>query len=353
MKKIPRITFPNPTTLTPVQQQLINSREKDRGEVRTAIPRQEMLEDLYKTSLPAKGDSIDSFITTLHDQTLDNIKEANKYLHSIKDPDIMKDPTGQAFNNCYGSWCEYAFAAFAWNKLAEMNRGRKKEAQQNPFSEYIYVKLPNRNSESNDWINLLPSDIMEGLMAFPDSKKSNLSDESSQNYNRDFLIISSNPDAVIIKLKSDSLPANLPLDPLEEINSLNVETLKALDKLFELFEGLVLPSKNLQCFISIKHSTRPDRRYQWVHEADRVKTILEWIVARPYDPDLKYNNLNGKYFAVSLKPCSTSDYSAMNAGYSASITQPLLDPMWAVDKLYECTKFSNIEGRIEEMIKFK
>lgn len=111
-------------------------------------------------------------------------------------------------------------------------------------------------------------------------------------------------------------------------------------------------------FLSIKNSIRPDRRYQWVHEGDHVKTILQWIQVysamgmAPLDTALTYNDLNGKFFAISLSNVSNADTEALNTGLVGSIVSPMLGPVWAVDKLISCTNFSQIDSQMQLMLNF-
>ena len=213
------------------------------------------------------------------------MNDANIYLASVPEPTISAS-TDSAFNNCNGKWTEYGFAAYAWNCLAKLNRDARASANSAAYSVYVYVKLPNRNSADNDWTQLLLSNITSVLSAYPARQSSRITDTTNSNYGRLFELISSNPDSVILKFdNTDALAIwqakNITgIDLYTDITKLDVNTTTKLDSLFDAFKGQVLPSKNLQCFLSIKRSTRPDRRYQWVHEGDHIKTILQWIQVR-------------------------------------------------------------------------
>ena len=352
-----------PPTLSRTIQKIINMRHYDKNNKLTSgIPTLETLDDVYGTTLPGRAISFDSFLNSLHFKANANLHDANSYLASVGEPTISA-PTDAAFNNCNGKWTEYGFAAFAWNCLAKLNRDARTSANGAAYDVYIYVKLPNRNSDENDWTQLLPNNITSVLSSYPARQSSRITDITNSNFGRRFELISSNPDSVILKFDNTNASSiwrtnNINgIDLYTDITKLDINTATNLDSLFDAFKGNVLPSKNLQCFLSIKRSTRPDRRYQWVHEGDHVKTILQWIqvyssTATPPLDSLQYKDLNGKFFAVSLSKISDADKDALNTGLVGSIVSPMLEPVWAVDKLIECRSFTDVATKIKEMINF-
>lgn len=361
---MPTVTKLNlPPTLSRTVKKIINTRHYDKNnKLISGIPTLETLDDVYSTALPGRTISFDSFLNALHTKANANLNDANIYLASVPEPTISAS-TDSAFNNCNGKWTEYGFAAYAWNCLAKLNRDARASANGAAYSVYVYVKLPNRNSADNDWTQLLLSNITSVLSAYPARQSSRITDATNSNYGRLFELISSNPDSVILKFdNTDALAIwqakNITgIDLYTDITKLDVNTTTKLDSLFDAFKGQVLPSKNLQCFLSIKRSTRPDRRYQWVHEGDHIKTILQWIqvyssTATPPLDSLRYEDLNGKFFAVSLSKISDADKDALNTGLVGSIVSPMLEPVWAVDKLMECRTFTDVATRIKEMIDF-
>jgi hypothetical protein len=362
MAQISPLTFPSGIALSSAEKAIINNRNKKDGTVTAPVPTLETLEGVYGNTLPKGTESFDSYIKQLQSKALANVAAANIYLSGIGDPDHAIKPSGAAFNNCNGAWSEYGYSVFAWNSLAKINRANRVNFKDEAFDAYVYIKLPNRNSESNDWLRLLTIDIQNSMAGFPTTYGKKITDTTSSNFGRKFELISSNPDAVILKFDSHRL-AELwattgitKFDPYSDIDSLDKATAKALDSLFNKFVNSVLPSKNLQCFLSIKRSTRPDRRYQWVLEGDHVKRILQWIMAESnvfsLDQSLETKDLNGKFFAISLQKVSKTDRVALDAG----LVDPGLSvnkPVWAVDKLFECNYFSDINSEIVEMLQFK
>lgn len=355
MPSIKNITIPTGTSVA-VKTIINNRKYNDKKQLTSSVPTTETLAELYGSKLPGRSKSFDSFLRDLHKQAESNVDAANSILRRAGEPTINL-PTGASFNNCNGKWTEYGYAAYAWNCLAKINDANRKENDSN-HEVFVYVKLPNRNSDTNEWSQLLVPDITKKLAAYPTEHSKKITNKTNPNYGRRFELISSNPDSVILKYKVAVIKNVFDSKGLDisrlytEIDKLDQDNLDFLDGLFDVMKHTVLPSRNLQCFLSIKRSSRPDRRYQWVHEGDHVKTILQWIYANGLDNDLKPDTLNGKFFAVSLSEVSQADKDALNTGLAGSIISPMLDPIWAVDKLMQCTKFSLIESQIKEMLKF-
>lgn len=342
---------------------IIKNRKYKDGKVIASVPTLETLTDLYGVSLPIDTMTFDQFIGELQKKAIDNTIAANAYIE-MRDGSIVKLPTAQAFNNCNGKWTEVGYAIFAWNALAKMNRAARQCANGGTYDVYIYVKLPNRTSSARGWTQLLDVAITKELAAYPMIMSKEI--KVSSNIGRAFELISSNPDSVILKF--GNLEANAlwdtteitDFDPYTNISYIKADVVGSMDSLFDKFKGKVLPSANLQCFLSVKRSLRPDRRYQWIHEGDHVKAILQWIAisskmhpVAPLDAALSYDDLNGKFFAVSLSKVSKDDHNAMDTGLAGSIVSPSLAPVWAVDKLFECLSFDKIEEQIKQMIAFK
>ena len=362
MAVIKKVAIPEGTSSS--VKSIISGRKSEKGKVKASVPTVETLEDLYGNSLPNPTMTIDDYVRGLHNQAKSNVEVANAII-CARGEQAIENPTDSAFNNCNGRWTELGYAVYVWNALAKLNKQSKEDANGEIHTVYVYVKLPNRTSPEKDWTQLLRHEITSWLADYPGSQSAKVP-ENSNNRNRYFELISSNPDAVILKYHSVDAKdimssANITqLDLYSEISSIDFSAVSALDSLFSVFSGRVLPSTNLQCFLSIKRSTRPDRRYQWVHEGDRVKTLLQLIQIASslpgnsqLDRALKYEDLNGKFFAVSLSKVSDADTEAMNAGLAGCIISPSLSPVWAVDHLFECIKFEDIISQINEMIAFK
>lgn len=117
-KAISGMTLSNGHSLTETEVTIINSRVRDGG-IKASIPTIKTMDDLYNASLPISTSTFDDFIEKLHNKAASNVDDANCCLRDIGDTNIIKAPTGSAFNNCNGAWSEFGFAAYAWNSLAE------------------------------------------------------------------------------------------------------------------------------------------------------------------------------------------------------------------------------------------
>lgn len=129
----------------------------------------------------------------------------------------------------------------------------------------------------------MPNNIISVLSSYPAKQSSRITDITNSNFGRRFKLISSSPDSVILKFDNTNAASiwrinNINgngIDLYTDITKLDINTVTTLDSLFDAFRCDVLPSKNLQYFLSIKRSTRPEKRYQRVHEGDHIKTILQ------------------------------------------------------------------------------
>lgn len=300
------------------------------GEKFAKIPSVEILADTYSTCLP------DSDLTFWKiNRTL---QETTRHLFQTKDPAIKK-PSTNAFSNCNGRWAEYIFAVYAWNALADINR---RVAEYN----FVYIKLPMNNSKTNIWTSLLSAPFENELSRFAcDSSDPRVAAAG----HREFLLCSSNPDAIILKYPKDYCRSFL-LSPEAEITSLNLTTLNILDTLFAALRSTVNPYDNLAVLLSVKTSTRPDRRYQFVHEGDNVKAILLYLINRGIDPRLEQGFLQKKYYCFSFSALAEADRKSMETAMTGCLSVPSMPPVWAVDKIFECLLPNQVASYINTIL---
>lgn len=113
----------------------------------------------------------------------------------------------------------------------------------------------------------------------------------------------------------------------------------------------VLPSKNLVALLSLKASLRGDRRYQFIREGDNAKSILMYLYTMKADKGLSTSFFSNRFYCFSFEAASQDDMNVMDAAMSAYVSSPIIDPVWAVDKLYECLTLSNVTTAIREITK--
>ncbi|MBE6909200.1 MAG: hypothetical protein E7474_06475 [Ruminococcaceae bacterium] len=307
------------------------------------VPLKEVLADRFSSSVPAPASFLD-VLKELEDYTKDQIREKEKQM-GIK----IKEPHQNAFNNCRGGWSEFIFAAYSWNELAEINRSNYESG--GPI--YIFVKLPNNKNDKTKWTAALDDKHGKVIRAF--DRTSADDEEVRISGHESFLLNSSNPDVAIFKYsrkKFDSLCASIPLNPCEDIKDLSLDTQEKLEKVFDHLKRTVAPRKNLHCFLSVKDSLKPDRRLQFLHEGNNVKTILLYLIneRNACDTMLQYNILHNMYYAISFSIVSPGDRKSLDAAMVACLTSPSLPKTWAVDKLFECLSQNDVKQLYSSII---
>lgn len=307
------------------------------------IPLKEVLADYFSSSVPAPASFLD-VLKELEDFTKGQIREKEKQM-AIK----IKEPSQNAFNNCRGGWSEFIFAAYSWNELAEINRFNYESG--GPV--YIFVKLPHNKGDKTKWTAALDDKHGKVIKAFD---RTSIDDEEVRvSGHKSYLLNSSNPDVAIFKYSReefDILCASLPLNPCEDIKDLSLDTQEKLGNIFGHLKHTVAPRKNLHCFLSVKDSLKPDRRLQFLHEGNNVKTILLYLINERNNCDamLQYKILHNMYYAISFSKVTDSDRKSLDAAMVACLTSPSLPKTWAVDKLFECLSQTNVKELYSSII---
>lgn len=249
-------------------------------------------------------------------------------------------PTSGSFNNCNGRWLEYIFAVYAWNAVAEVNQSCP---DTNP---YIYVKLPNNTSADTpgqgdhttiSWTSILDKVHFDRIMR----KKQDLLEGSESK------LEASNPDAVILQLPKEVCPEDF--SPYSKIENISVQTQSRIDHLFFNCMEKIRQLNQIVAFISVKASTRSDRRYQFIVEGNSTKGL--YATAFSHESNLKVGKLiENKYFAFSLEPSKSADHDALDGLIMfASLFNEAVGSTRAIDALYNCEKPSEVAKIIKEI----
>lgn len=320
------------TTRADVLAKIIPHRES--GVYKASVPSTEILAYKYSTSLPLPTDSFSSIIEGLQAET--------RSLFALKVPNTPLPPSTNSFSNCNGRWAEYAFAAAAWNKLAEINLVNQ---QMQIDVIYILVKLPDYKGLNTKWTNILCNNLQDEISTF--DRDSSDPDVIAAGH-RLFTLYASNPDAVILKYTCDELAnLQLSLQPTSGISDLSLDSQTKMDKMFREVAGTVTPSKNIVAFISMKNSLRPDRRYQFVHEGDNIKAHLMYLKNRRIDATVSFAN---KFYAISFKQLSQADETITDIASTACVASGLVEPIWSVDKLFACITIRDCTDFVQMVI---
>lgn len=298
------------------------------------VPSKEVIGCVYETSLPSDQITFLELKKFLQKNTKD-------FFSKKKIPGTHKKliaPTAGSFNNCNGRWLEYIFAIYAWNALAEIN-------QANPdIDPYIYIKLPNStianapNHEeriSESWTSILDEVHIERI----ERKKTDLFEDGNSK------LEASNPDAMILRLPRDDYSKNF--SPYSKIGNISLDTQNEIDSLFSKYVGKVHKLEEIIAFISIKASTRSDRRYQFIVEGNSTKGL--YATAFSKESDLKVGKLMmNKYYAFALEPSKPADHEALDGLIMfASLFNEAVGATRAIDALYDCETPSQVTEKIK------
>ena len=334
-----------------IEELIFNNIRYRNNQFKAKIPTNDILDNVYNSNLPGSNISFEEYVDGLQERAKTAIATVNKYMEQQGIQKVIAVPSKRDFASSNGRWAEYGFAVWAWNVLVEINKDNLKNGKEDV---YIYVKLPN-TSDINSWINLLSGNMAEEYKKFL-TKISRISGKKFEHH-------ASNPDAVILRFNKDDLKNND--NYYQPFDNLNKHTIKTLDGLFkELNNKSTL--NNIHCFISVKYSIRLDRLYQWVHEGTNVKEVLQWIERleshldsnrNPNIKDVKTISLENRFYTVCFLGTTTPQKAALNTGMlSATILEKGEDGIskgvWAVDKHYDCLKFSDVETMIKEIVNY-
>lgn len=209
--------------------------------------------------------------------------------------------TREAMSNVHGDWYEWLLAISSWNYYAE-NDGS-----------HLALMLP--NVMQFDVATLYENKLFDLVV---DLKKK--VSEVSQ-----VQLITSNPDFVII----NKFLAREILGDTNEIKEINIENLTELEKIYQKFINKC-NFDQIEGFISVKTSLRPDRRLQISHEGSLMKALYAHLQTREWITSPK----GLKYFAIATR-ITESDKNALKTVATHSLTTVFSLPQAAVDEVYE------------------
>lgn len=328
-------------TYSPAVQAILDRSASNTGAV--SIPTTAVLETRYGSTLADPNQQIADYLRDLRDTTQAAYAEANAVLCGSGRPKVML-PTANAYNNCHGRWTETAVGVEAWNLLAARNRANRSAACGEDYTVYMYVPLPRRHTAEEEWTTLLQPNILEAVTNFAAIEGDRLC-----------RLISNNPDAVILRFPSgtaEDIASNGPIDLYSDLVDYGAQTQQTLGSMYHLCQGKVIPSAHVVAFLGYKTSTRSDRRYQWVHEATQVKSILHKIAGSwpKTDPKLDYSTVKDLYYAISFRKLSQQDRNALDCALPTCVAVPSLGMSWAVDGYRACTTLAAYRDYISELI---
>ena len=217
--------------------------------------------------------------------------------------------------NARGEWLENILGLAFWNSAAQASGGRT-----------AIVKLPNANQLSfRDLFEPRSREYLEQL--FESLASDDIAMEMS---NPDFICVTSLPDE-LTSYFSDEL-------------TMSSDT---VDKLSIAYQSLVgkCDVNEMPFVVTVKTSTRPDRRYQMVHEANVVKTLMAHLAGRFWN-----RNLQTKFYVMVAGRVTESDRRVLRNPATYSLVHVSWPPVALIDGVFEIGTMSQVESTILELL---
>ncbi len=209
--------------------------------------------------------------------------------------------TREAMSNVHGDWYEWLLAISAWNHFVSNEKS------------HLAILLP--NIMQFDVTTLYERKLKELII---DLKEKVALVSNVQ-------LITSNPDFVII---NGDLAREI-LGQFSEIEEITPENLTKLERTYQLFIDKC-DFEQIEGYISVKTSLRPDRRLQISHEGSLMKALYAHLQTREWITSPK----GLKYYAVATR-ITESDRNALKTVATHSLTTVFSLPQAAVDEVYE------------------
>lgn len=217
--------------------------------------------------------------------------------------------------NVRGGWFEDILGLTFWNVAAEVSRGHT-----------AIVKLPNANQLSfHHLFEPRSRNYLEELFASLESD--NIAMEMS---NPDFLCVTDLP-REIAKYFSDNL-------------TLSADTIEVLSNAYQQVIGQC-HATTVPFVLTVKTSIRPDRRYQVVHEANVVKTLMAHLSGRFWNKDLY-----SAFYAMVAGRVTGSDRQVLRNPATYSLVQVNWQPVALVDDVFQIETLQQVRDIIQELL---
>ena len=217
-------------------------------------------------------------------------------------------------NNARGEWLEYVLKMIFWNATMEHDAGKA-----------VIVKLPNATR--------LPFRNLYEPVArtYLDELFKSLNDRGMD-------MQMSNPDFICVADVADE--SGLPLEPINA----SEQSVRMLDTAYERLIGKCRADA-IPFVITVKTSIRPDRRYQIVHEANVVKSLVAHLGGRFWKRDL-YT----AFYAMIASDVSTADRNALHNPATHTLVQVNWTPVPLVDEVYQISSVANVQATVRALL---
>lgn len=222
---------------------------------------------------------------------------------------------GQNFRNARGRWFEWLVNYFAWEFFQSKN------------SSIRLVNLP--NADKLECTDLYIAEYADHIHDLKEKLKL-----------QDIELITSNPDFVLI----DTFGMDVDVTKKFNLNTPKEGDLEFFDNLYAQFIGKC-DLNSLLGYVSVKTSTRSDRRFQWLHEGNLAKSLHLHIRTREWLNDVRLL----KFFCMSfdLKP---KDIIALKTATTHTIASIGLVPEKSVDNAFKVTNLQDFGVALEAIV---
>ena len=229
-----------------------------------------------------------------------------------------RDRLTGGLNNSRGEWFENILGLSFWNIVAQLSEGRT-----------AIVKLPNNNQ-------------MNFYEIFEERARGYLQDLFDSLSASDINMQMSNPDFLCVTNLSDNV-ANY----FNRTMTMSTDTVSTINNAYQHILG-ECNAESIPFVISVKTSLRPDRRYQLVHEANVVKTLMAHLSGRFWNQDL-----NMSFYAIVSGRVSAADRQALRNPATYSLVHVSWKPVVLVDRVFgmnEINDVNDISQTVKELL---
>ena len=218
-------------------------------------------------------------------------------------------------SNARGEWLENILGLVFWNTAAQASLGRT-----------AIVKLPSASRlKFHDLFEPRSREYLEEL--FESLARDDIAMEMS---NPDFICVTDVPDE-LTSYFSDEL-------------TMSYNTVEKLGVAYQMLVGKC-HADTIPFVLTVKTSTRPDRRYQMVHEANVVKTLMAHLAGRFWNRDLQL-----KFYVMVAEGVSDSDRRVLRNPATYSLVHVSWPPVALIDDVFEIGSVSQVESTIRDLV---
>lgn len=217
-----------------------------------------------------------------------------------------------AFNNARGAWFEMLLYTHFYNLSIQSQR-------------YFIFRIPNVNQFAFTHF-------------FNDEVRERLGELEQHLRNQMITLKMSNPDFLCVDLNTVSPTVKSEILSLQSVSNFDVQKLADIENVYLKFAG-ACNFDSIRFAISVKTSTRPDRRYQFIHEGNIIKALTAHLQTRFWRTDFGI-----KFYALTNNEPTVADREVLKTAAISSITNVFASSVRAVDEVYWIQTSSDLDN---------